>query len=177
VSDTIHLLIGPPLDWTASHMACSARTALHATWDRALVTCAACLQVAREPCTCGPETRLCPACRIWSRTHRSDGTTKTGGGMQITTEKQFQEEVRRLAKECGWLVYHQYNSMKSPAGFPDLVMVHPASGRLLCIELKIRGKDPTPAQQAWLDALSQVRHVAAEVWRPDDFARILALLR
>jgi hypothetical protein len=73
--ESIHLLLGPPLDWTASHLACRARTALHATWDRALVTCAACLQVAREPCTCGPETLLCPACSTYNAAHRGQPTT------------------------------------------------------------------------------------------------------
>lgn len=177
MSNLTHFLLGPMLDWTLSRIACQARNALHATWTKALVTCPACLHLAREPCTCGPATTPCPTCRAWASTHRRDGSTKTGGGMTIATEKQFQEEVRRLAAAAGWLCYHQYSSMKSPAGFPDLVLVHPLRGLAVFAELKLSGKDPTPAQQEWLDALGQVTQVRSFLWRPDDMARILALLR
>lgn len=171
----IHLLLGVPLDWAQSHVACAVRDAYEATWDRALVTCSACVQLAREPCTCGPTTTPCPTCRAWSRTHRSDGSKKTGGGMTITSEKQFQEEVRKLAKACGWRAYHQFVSLKSPAGYPDLTLIRDT--RCLWAELKMPGKDPTPAQQEWLDALRQVRTVETHLWRPDDMGHILALLR
>jgi hypothetical protein len=95
--------------------------------------------------------------------------------MTIPTEKQFQEEVRRLAAAAVWMCYHQYSSLKSPAGFPDLVLVR--GPVLLAVELKMPGKAPTEAQKQWLDALRSVRQVSASVWTPDDLATILEVLR
>ena len=39
------------------------------------------------------------------------------------TEKQFESQVKDLAKMFGWLYYHTWRSFHSPAGFPDCVMV------------------------------------------------------
>lgn len=44
------------------------------------------------------------------------------------TEKQWQEDVRKMARASGYLCYHQYSSMKSPAGFPDLVLAKAGAG-------------------------------------------------
>jgi hypothetical protein len=95
------------------------------------------------------------------------------------TEKQFEAQVRQLAHLYGWLCYHTWRSIHSPAGFPDLVLVRadgrPGGNRLIFAELKtVRGK-LTAAQQQWLEAL---RQTAAEVyvWRPDDWDSIVACL-
>lgn len=95
--------------------------------------------------------------------------------MTITTEKQWQEEVRRLAKDFGWRYYHQFMSMKSPSGYPDITLIR--GTRCIWAELKMPDKHPTPAQQDWLEALRQVTQVSVDIWRPDDLGRILALLR
>jgi hypothetical protein len=44
-------------------------------------------------------------------------------------------------------------------------------------ELKMPGKRPTMAQQAWLDALAGVTQVQSAVWNPDDLETILEVLR
>lgn len=65
-----------------------------------------------------------------------------------------------LAGTLGWLGYHTHRSDRSPAGFPDLVLVR--RGRLIFAELKRQDRKakPTPAQDAWLDELELVtRHV------------------
>ena len=82
------------------------------------------------------------------------------------TEAQLLEAVlgtpRRpgLALALGWLGYHTHRSQHSPAGFPDLALVHPRAGRLIFAELKRerRGKrdDPTEVQLEWLNALNTV---------------------
>ena len=60
------------------------------------------------------------------------------------------------------------------AGFPDIVAVHPATGKMLLFELKVelpsKGK-VSDDQQVWLDAfeLSCEASVASGVWRPSDW--------
>lgn len=92
-----------------------------------------------------------------------------------------------LADSLGWRGYHTHRSDRSPAGFPDLVLVKASAGRLIFAELKRerRGKrdDPTPDQRAWLDDLGIVAELVAchasndalappplevHVWRPMD---------
>ncbi len=90
-------------------------------------------------------------------------------------EETLQENVRKMAVACGWLYYHTHRSQHSPAGFPDCVMIK--ADRLLVAELKRESKDPTPQQQAWLDAFQRfdnydthAEHVIdVYVWRPSDW--------
>jgi len=94
-------------------------------------------------------------------------------------ESEFEAQVRQLARLCGWLCYHTWRSIHSPAGFPDLVLVRadgrPGDARLIFAELKTARGKLTAAQQQWLEAL---RQTAAEVyvWRPDDWDAIVACL-
>lgn len=74
--------------------------------------------------------------------------------------------------------YHTWISVRSSQGFPDWVFCGP--GGVLYRELKRQGKNPSPAQQGWLDALIAAGADAA-VWRPCDYfsgriARELAVL-
>jgi hypothetical protein len=73
--------------------------------------------------------------------------------------------VRKLAADLGLLRYHTHDARRSPAGFPDLVLCGP--GGVLFRELKRQGRDPTPAQQRWLDALA-AGGADAGTWRPAD---------
>lgn len=99
-----------------------------------------------------------------------------------------------LAPRLGWLGYHTHRSDRSPAGFPDLALVHPGAGRLIFAELKRqrRSAKPTAAQMEWLDALESVRYAAGDyeqappfepvrvyLWRPLDLldGTIEAILR
>ncbi len=68
------------------------------------------------------------------------------------TEKELQQQVVQLAKMLGFLVYHTYNSRRSAAGFPDLVLIHPRYG-IRVAELKVGRNKPTAAQEKWLAAL------------------------
>lgn len=98
-------------------------------------------------------------------------------------EAELQEHVRQLCNKLGCLYYHTWRSDRSPAGFPDCVIVT-RDGRLIFAELKRQNADPTPAQQEWLDGLRAVgRNVATfavasgvweslievVVWRPSDW--------
>ena len=81
-----------------------------------------------------------------------------------------------LAKRCGWLVYHTYDSRRSEAGFPDLVLVKPGHP-VIFAELKRQDiKLPSGQQQAWLRSLGGATGVEAHLWRPDDWPTIEAIL-
>lgn len=97
-------------------------------------------------------------------------------------EKDLQECVRRLVKTIpGAKYYHTHRSEKSPAGFPDCVILLPLAGvdqyRVVYAELKREKAKVTEAQREWLDAL---KHTPSEVylWRPshwltDQIQRVL----
>ena len=100
--------------------------------------------------------------------------------MSTVSEKTFAQTVVDIATRGQWTVYRTYRSTRSPAGFPDLVLVR--SGRLIFAELKREGKAPTPAQQAWLAQLREVRErcypsVLVFVWRPTDIDEIRRILQ
>jgi len=97
--------------------------------------------------------------------------------MQVApmTEKEFLQQVRDLAKLCGWLVYHTYDSRRSPEGFPDLVLVR--GDKVIFAELKGEKGRVRPEQRMWLDSLEKVRKVEACLWRPSDWSKIVEVLR
>ena len=86
------------------------------------------------------------------------------------TESEFQTAVVELARWTGWLVFHDYDSRRNTAGFPDLVLVHPQRGVLFC-ELKTEKGVVSGAQQRWLDTLTAAG-AESYVWRPADMPAI-----
>jgi len=89
------------------------------------------------------------------------------------SEKQFEGAIKKLAGLYGYLYYHTYRSQKSPAGFPDCVLV--GYGRVIYAELKTAKGQPTAEQYEWLLAL----HDAGQnvfLWRPDDIEDIANIL-
>jgi hypothetical protein len=88
-----------------------------------------------------------------------------------------QRAVCGLATLGSWRVYHPWLSVRSSAGFPDLVLVHREPGPpVIYVELKLDGKQPTPAQKSWLAALSQATGTEVHCWRPADWPAIAARL-
>ena len=168
-------LLTPAADLKDVRVVCGTATPDRATWLLDQVTCEPC-KATRAPCTCRPGLDLCPTCRAWSRTHRADGSPRQTPLLpQVTSEKQFQEVVRREALAGQWLYYHAWKSVHSPEGFPDLVAVRGPT--LLACELKMPGKRPTMAQQAWLEALAGVTQVQSHVWYPGDLETILEVFQ
>ena len=96
------------------------------------------------------------------------------------TERAFQAEVTGLAEMLGYAWYHTYRSTRSPAGFPDLVLVRPAgrgrSGRVIFAELKAQRRTVTLAQRTWLATLAEAG-AEAYLWRPSDLQSIARTLR
>ena len=86
---------------------------------------------------------------------------------EAMTEDAFLAQVRRLATDMGWMTYHTHDSRRSESGFPDLVLISPAQGRILFRELKKMKGRVSPDQKRFLEALNAVGQDAA-VWRPDD---------
>lgn len=107
---------------------------------------------------------------------------ETGRGQ---LEAAFQADVIREAKARGWLYYHTHRSDRSPAGFPDLVLVR--GTRLVFAELKRTGGRLSPAQREWFDALTRLFResvvgrgtvqVEMYVWQPQDWDCVVEVLR
>jgi Holliday junction resolvase len=81
--------------------------------------------------------------------------------------------VVALAKGRGWLAYHTHDSRHSPEGFPDLVLCNGQA--TLFAELKAARGKLSLAQQQWVGLLDHAGQ-AVYVWRPGDWAQIVALL-
>jgi hypothetical protein len=90
------------------------------------------------------------------------------------SEKNFQAQVVQLAKLCGYEVYHTFDSRRSAAGFPDLVMVK--NHHLVFAELKRQDGRLSMPQKQWLEALSRVEKVSSHLWRPSDWQTLEAVL-
>ena len=92
-------------------------------------------------------------------------------GLSVTrqiNEKAFQTIVIATARECGWMVYHTYDSRKSEPGFPDLCMVK--DGIVMFVELKTDKGKATTAQRNWIKQFIRHQHrcqrFIVEIWRP-----------
>lgn len=103
----------------------------------------------------------------------------------LTSEDDLLNYVRGLAAQTGWLFYHPTFSIKGPSGFPDVVLVHEATGVVLIAELKKEGGWPTVdkfvhgrfrrGQTTWLTALSR-GVFRGFLWWPSDAKDIAEIL-
>ena len=92
------------------------------------------------------------------------------------TEKDFQATVREMAELQGWTVFSTWNSRHSPAGEPDLRMVHPVWKRMIWAELKTEDGIWTPKQQETARILARAKQ-EWYIWRPrdrDEIERVLS---
>lgn len=94
--------------------------------------------------------------------------------LHLWAEKDLAAAVAELARLGGFARYHTYRSKRSPAGFPDEVLVKPP--RVIFAELKTESGKPTRDQQAWLDKLRECPAVEVYVWRPSDLDDIALIL-
>lgn len=93
------------------------------------------------------------------------------------TEKQWESHVKGLARLFGYLYYHTWRSIHSPAGFPDCVLTR--AGRTIIAKLKTdRRKSKLTVEQArWLWELRKTPNLEVYVWRPRHFEKIMEVLR
>ena len=81
------------------------------------------------------------------------------------TEKQWQAQVVAEARRFGFQVLWTHDSRHSPAGMPDLVLIHPQRRIVAFRELKTDRGKLGPEQRAVIDALAEAGADVA-VWRP-----------
>ena len=92
------------------------------------------------------------------------------------SEAAFESLLLEYAEAHGWKRYHTHNSSRSPAGFPDEVLVR--LQRVIFAELKSEIGKESKAQAEWRKALEAVGgNVEAYLWRPSDWDRILEILK
>jgi len=105
---------------------------------------------------------------------------------EAISEKDFSRQVEDLLNLFGWQWCHfrpartehgWRTALSGHQGFPDYIAVK--SSRLLIFELKTEKGKVSPAQQEWLDALSNVgdKDVQVYLWRPSDLDTIVEALR
>ena len=117
------------------------------------------------------------------RPRRADPVTPDEYRRAIAREESEDDlltDFLNLAALLGWLRYHVRNSrrgiIQGDVGFPDCVLVRPP--RLLAVELKRDGAEPTRSQVSWLEALAG-SGAETYVLRPSDWVsgRIEGILR
>jgi len=86
------------------------------------------------------------------------------------TEKELAGAVRELAELFGWLRYHTWRSVHSPAGFPDEILLR--DSRLVVAELKSERGKLGPAQELWLEAFRAIPSAEVYVWKPTDLEQV-----
>lgn len=105
------------------------------------------------------------------------------------SEKAFMAAVIEMATLFGWRSWHD-RATNAPSqcwhcgrgsivprndpGWPDLVLVR--RPRILFVELKAEGEEPTAEQVVWLVELRACGQEAA-IWRPSDWPTIERILR
>ena len=103
-------------------------------------------------------------------------------------ESDFLLAITELATLTGWLIFHDYDSRKNPAGFPDLVLVHPHhSPGIIFAELKTNLGRIKTKQGEWLNKLTAVvdkiypppaprKDIGVYLWRPHHWDQIEKIL-
>ncbi len=87
----------------------------------------------------------------------------------------MQQLLTDAAELNGWLVFHDNDSRRNAAGFPDLVLVKPP--RVLFLELKSEIGRVRPEQHVWMDALSRCDTIASAIVRPEHADQIIKYLQ
>lgn len=90
------------------------------------------------------------------------------------SERQLQESVQTLAEYLGWWVWHDNDSRRNKAGWPDLVLIRP--GRLIFAELKTETGRLTIEQRRILSMLYAAKQ-EVYIWRPNDMETIRGILK
>lgn len=108
----------------------------------------------------------------WSEADVAAYLGRATGASADEPEDAFQARIIRLASTHAWLAYHTHDSRRSPAGFPDVVLVRET---VLWIECKTRTGKLTHAQEVWLAMLTRAGQ-ECYIWRPGDWPQIQARL-
>jgi hypothetical protein len=91
----------------------------------------------------------------------------------FSSERQFQAWVESRAAERGWIAFHDHDSRRNAAGFPDLLLIRE---RVVWLELKWGRGKVRPKQEEFIAALRAAGQEVHVYW-PKDIPRILEVLR
>lgn len=91
------------------------------------------------------------------------------------TEKQFESQIRDLAKIFRWKFYHPFLSKWSERGWPDITLLR--DRRLILAELKSEKGKLSVHQARWLWALRKVPGIEVYIWRPRHIEKIKEVLK
>ena len=115
--------------------------------------------------------------RITPETTREDMRRREPGWASrktpLVSEASLQQSITDAAAALGWRVWHDNDSRRNAADFPDLEIIR---DRLVKAELKRRDTVPTPGQESYLLALARAG-VETYLWRPADWAEIVETLK
>jgi hypothetical protein len=103
-----------------------------------------------------------------ARTQRTDDVSG------LVTEASWQAQVVAAAEVYDWYIYHNPDSRRSTAGFPDLVLIRPP--RVLFMELKRQTGRLSPIQREVIAALEACPGVEVQVARPSDWEQVCSWL-
>ena len=92
----------------------------------------------------------------------------------VVTEASWQSTVVDLAALTGWYVYHNPDSRRSQAGFPDLCLIR--APRILFMELKRENGRLSADQKEVIDQLDRCPGVEVHVARPSDWSLVVEWL-
>lgn len=90
------------------------------------------------------------------------------------SEQSFQRQVVQAAELLGWRCYWTWNSLHSPKGWPDLVLIR--RPRIVFLELKAERTPVTDEQRDTIVEL-QACGLTAMIARPSDWPEIERVLR
>lgn len=90
------------------------------------------------------------------------------------SEAAFQALVVDLARWLGWECWHDNDSRRNDAGWPDLVLVR--DERMIVAELKAERGRLRAEQAYWMRLLLRVKGVEYRLWRPRDWETIVRTL-
>lgn len=87
------------------------------------------------------------------------------------SERHFQKEIIHFCRTIHLPVYFTQRSIGSPSGWPDLVILRPPWVHIR--ELKTDTGKLGDAQVFTIDTLKKCDRVDVDVWRPQDWQRIV----
>ena len=99
---------------------------------------------------------------------------------QYVAEQEFQRMVEELAGYCGWVSFHLNLPMRSPAGFPDLVLFRE---RIVFAELKTRSPKTgkagklMPAQITYAQTIQKAGGEYYSWLYPDQWDEVVEVLK
>lgn len=95
--------------------------------------------------------------------------------LRSISEDDWHVTVRQTAEAFGWWAWHDNDSRRNEAGWPDLALIRPP--RFVFAELKTQTGRLSVAQRGLLGLMARCPGVEVYVWRPSDQRDMERILR